>query len=178
MSKKKEIKLRVSEDLYNSLKATMSNCGMSINRAIVELLKQQITITDQPLLTEKYTKTTLQKIIEKRIRLTESEAQILQQYAQENGWKLTQEIRYRVIGSLSKKGKISGEELRELRENRNAINALGRNINRIIREGRIIDQEGKNVCKDLIDHILKLNKQIEKIIQESEGRFLVNKKSR
>lgn len=37
MSKKKEIKLRVSEDLYNSLKANMSNCGVSINRVIVEL---------------------------------------------------------------------------------------------------------------------------------------------
>lgn len=175
MSKKKEIKLRVSEDLYNSLKATMSNCGVSVNRRIVELLKQQINITDQPLLTEKQNKT-IQKITEKRIRLTEDEVQILQQYAQENGWKLTQEIRYRVIGSISKKSKISGEELREIRENRNAINVLGRNINRIIREGRIVDQEGKNVCKDLLGHILKLNKQIEKIIQESEGRFLVKKK--
>ncbi|WP_342226538.1 hypothetical protein [Rickettsia endosymbiont of Urophora cardui] len=177
MSKKKEIKLRVSEDLYNSLKATMSNCGVSVNRRIVELLKQQINITDQPLLTEKQNKT-IQKIIEKRIRLTEDEVHILQQYAQENGWKLTQEIRYRIIGSLSRKGKISGEELREIRENRNAINALGRNINRIIREGRIVDQEGKNVCKDLLGHILKLNKQIEKIIQESKERFLVNQKSR
>lgn len=46
MSKKKEMKLRVSEDLYNSLKATMSNCGVSVNRRIVELLKQQINITD------------------------------------------------------------------------------------------------------------------------------------
>lgn len=178
MSKKKEIKLRVSEDLYNSLKATMSNCGVSVNRGIVELLKQQITITDQPLLTEKSTKTTLQKIIEKRIRLTEDEAEILEQYAQENGWKLTQEIRYHVIGSISKKSKISGEEMREIRENRNAINALGRNINRIIREDRIVDQEGKNVCKDLIGYILKVNKKIEKIIQESEGRFLVNMKSK
>ncbi|WP_419235097.1 hypothetical protein [Rickettsia endosymbiont of Nabis limbatus] len=177
MSKKKEIKLRVSEDLHNSLKATMSNCGVSVNRGVVELLKQQITLTDKPLLTEKQNKT-VQKIIEKRIRLTEDEAQILQQYAQENGWKLTQEIRYRVIGSLSKKGKISGEEMREIRENRNAINALGRNINRIIREGRTVDQEGKNVCKDLLGLILKLNKQIEKIIQESEERFLVNKKSK
>lgn len=156
----------------------MSNSGKSVNRGIVELLKQQITITHPPLLTEQQSKTTLQKIIEKRIRLTEDEVQILQQYAQENGWKITQEIRYRVIGSLSKKGKISGEEMREIRENRNAINALGRNINRIIREGRIVDQEGKNVCMDLIGHILKLNKQIEKIIQESEERFLVNKKSR
>ncbi|KIJ88769.1 hypothetical protein [Rickettsia asembonensis] len=178
MSKKKEIKLRVSEDLYNSLKANMSNQSISVNRGIVELLKQQRTITDQLLLTEKSTKTTLKKITEKRIRLTEDEVQILEQYAQENGWKLTQEIRYRVIGSISKNGKISGEEMRELRENRNAINALGRNINRIIREGRIVDQEGKNVCKDLVGHILKLNKQIEKIIQESEERFLVNKKSR
>lgn len=104
--------------------------------------------------------------------------QILQQYAQGNGWKLTQEIRYRVIGSISKKGKISGEEMREIREIRNAINALGRNINRIIREDRIVDQEGKNVCKDLIGHILKLNKKIEKIIQESEERFVVKKKLR
>ncbi len=175
MSKKKEIKLRVSEDLYNSLKANMSNQNLSLNRGIVELLKQQITITDQPLLTEKQNKT-VQKITEKRIRLTESEVQILQQYAQENGWKLTQEIRYRVIGSFSKKGKISGEELREIRENRNAINALGRNINRIIREDRIVDQEGNNVCKDLIGHILKLNKKIERIMQESEERFLVKKK--
>lgn len=58
--------------------------------------------------------------------------------------------------------------MREIRENRNAINALGRNINRIIREGRIVDQEGNNVCKDLIDYILKLNKKIETIIQASE----------
>lgn len=175
MSKKKEIKLRVSEDLYNSLKANIPIQNLSLNRAIVELLKQQITITDQPLLTEKQNKT-VQKITEKRIRLTESEVQILQQYAQENGWKLTQEIRYRVIGSLSKKGKISGEELREIRENRNAINALGRNINRIIREDRIVDQEGNNVCKNLIGHILKVNKKIERIMQESEEHFLVKKK--
>lgn len=126
MSKKKEIKLRVSEDLYKSLKAKMSNQAISVNRGIVELLKQQITITDQPLLREKQNKT-VQNITEKRIRLTESEVQILQQYAKENGWKLTQEIRYRVIGSLSKESKISGEEMREIRENRNAINALGRN---------------------------------------------------
>ncbi|MCC8419170.1 MAG: hypothetical protein LN590_06520 [Rickettsia endosymbiont of Glossina mortisans submortisans] len=53
MSKKKEIKLRVSEDLYNSLKANMSNQRVSVNRAIVELLKQQITITDSPLLRDK-----------------------------------------------------------------------------------------------------------------------------
>ena len=177
INKKKEIKLRVSEDLYNSLKANIPNQNLSLNRAIIELLKQQTIITDQPLLTVKQNKT-IQNITEKRIRLTEDEAQILQQYAQTNGWKLTQEIRYRVIGSLSKKGKISGEEMREMRENRNAINALGRNINRIIREGRIVDQEGKSVCKDLIGHILKLNRQIEKIIQESEGRFLVNKKSK
>lgn len=157
MNKKKEIKLRVSEDLYNSLKANIPNQNLSLNRAIIELLKQQTTITAQPLLTAKQNKT-IQKIIEKRIRLTEEEVQILQQHAQANGWKLTQEIRYRVIGSISKKGKISGEEMCEIRENRNAINALGRNINRIIREGRIVDQEGKSVCKDLMKHILKLNK--------------------
>lgn len=34
------------------------------------------------------------------------------------------------------------------------------------------------MCKDLIGYILKLNKQIEKIIQESEERFLVKKNSR
>lgn len=136
-----------------------------------------MTITDLPLLTEKQNKT-VQKITDKRIRFTEDEVQILEQYAQENGWKLTQEIRYRVIGSISKRGKISGEEMREIRENRNAMNALGRNINRIIRESRIVDKEGKSVCKDLIGHILKLNKQIEKIIQASEERFLVNKKSK
>lgn len=178
MRKKKEIKLRVSEDLYNSLKESMSNQGISVNRGIVELLKQQITIGQPVLLTEKQNKTILQKITEKRIRLTEDEVQILQQHAKENGWKLTQEIRYRVIGSISKKGKINGEEMREIRENRNAINALGRNINRIIREGRIVDQEGKDMCQNLIGYILKLNKQIERIIQESEERFLINNKSR
>lgn len=178
MSKKKEIKLRVSEDLYNSLKNNMSNQGISVNRGIVELLKQQITIGQPVLLTEKQNKTILQKNIEKRIRLTEDEVQILQQHAKENGWKLTQEIRYRVIGSISKKSKISGEEMREIRENRNAINALGRNINRIIREGRIVDQEGKDVCQNLIEYILKLNKQIERIMQESEERFLVKQKSK
>ncbi|MGU9987376.1 MULTISPECIES: hypothetical protein [unclassified Rickettsia] len=156
MNKKKEIKLRVSEDLYNSLKANIPNQNLSLNRAIIELLKQQTTITAQPLLTAKQNKT-IQNITEKRIRLTEDEAQILQQYAQANGWKLTQEIRYRVIGSLSKKGKISGEEMREMRENRNAINALGRNINRLIREGHIVDQEGKDACHNLVSHILKLN---------------------
>lgn len=178
MSKKKEIKLRVSEDLYNSLKESISNQGISVNRGIVELLKQQITITHPPLLTEQYTKVTAQNITEKRIRLTEDEVQILQKHAKENGWKLTQEIRYRVIGSISKKGKISGEEMREIRENRNAINALGRNINRIIREGRIVDQEGKDMCQNLISHILKLSKKIEIIIQESEERFLVKQKSK
>lgn len=178
MSKKKEIKLRVSEDLYNSLKESMSNQDISVNRGIVELLKQQITVTHIPLLTEKHTKATAQNITEKRIRLTESEVKILQKYAKENGWKLTQEIRYRVIGSISKKSKISGEEMREIRENRNAINALGRNINRIIREDRIVDQEDKDVCHNLVAHILKLSKKIEQIMQESEERFLVKKKSK
>lgn len=103
----------------------MSNQGVSVNRGIVELLKQQINMGQPVLLTEKQNKATLQRITEKRIRLTEDKVQILQQYAKEHGWKLTQEIRYRVIVSISKKGKISGEEMREIRDNRNAINALG-----------------------------------------------------
>lgn len=111
--------------------------------------------------------------MESRVRFTESEAEILKAYAKNNGWSLTQEIRYRVVGSISKIGEISGEEMKLIREIKCCINVLGANINRIIREGRIVDIEGKDTCEKLITEMKKLKEQIERIEDSSKTRFIV-----
>ncbi len=172
---KKEIKLRVSEGLYNQIKKESirshrsSNCLLT--NIIVNHLNQNISKK------QSITSSTSQekKPIRSTIRLTKLEAEILDQYAQRNGWKITEEIRYRLIGSITNSGKINGEEMSEIREIRNNINALGRNVNRIIREDKIVDSDGKTICAKLVEQIHIVGSKIEKIVHDSKSRFIITK---
>lgn len=173
MTKKKTVLLRMSDELYKQVKENVKNKKVSVNSLIIDLIKDNVREKDVEYKEIICKKEKEIKCIRSTIRFTKSEAEILSKYAQKNGWKITQEIRYRVIGGISKKGKVSGEEMELIKEIRQSINALGRNVNRIIREDRIVDQEGKDVCKKLVQKIIEVNEKIIQIEENSKTRFIV-----
>ncbi len=170
---KKRVELQIHEELYKSIQDESRSQKQSINRLLVEIIGKVIGSKEIEYSERILEKNSHKKLIESRVRFTESEAEILKEYAQNNGWSLTQEIRYRVVGSISKIGKISGEEMKLIREIKGCINVLGANINRIIRDGRIVDMEGKDTCGKLITEMKKLKAQIDRIEDNSKTRFIV-----
>lgn len=173
--KKQQLPLRLDQSIYQSLKDVSAKKLKSINRLITEAIMQNLAVHKQnsSIILEKRNKT--EKLIEYRIRLTESEAERLTKYAQANSWSVPKEIQYRVTGTLSDNEKISPEELAAIRGIKVSINALGNNINRIIRENRVMDKTGVEACILLSNNIDKVRSLITQIIENSKERFSLKK---
>ncbi len=173
--KKQQLPLRLNQSIYQKLKEISSKKHKSVNRLITEAITQNLEshTQDCSIIPEKRNKT--EKLIEYRIRFTESEAERLTKYAQENSWSVPKEIQYRVIGTLSNNEKISPKELEAIRGIKVSINALGNNINRIIREDRVMDKTGVEACTLLSNNIDKVRGLIMQIYEKSRERFSLKK---
>ena len=177
MTKTKQILLRVSEDVYSQIKQKSITSNRSTNSLLTSIIVNNLqskALDDE----EEVSKDVRdKKSIRSTIRFTKAEAEILRKYAKESGWKLTEEIRYRILGTLNNSGNINDEELKVIRGIRASINALGTNVNTIIREGRIVDQEGKDICIKLAVKIKDAIVEIEQIVEKSrvEWTFVILK---
>lgn len=173
--KKQQLALRIDQSIYQNIKDVSAKKHKSINRLITEVITQNLAAhkQDSSIISAVHNKE--EKLIEYRIRFTESEADRLKQYAQANSWSVPKEIQYRVIGTLFDNEKISPEELAAIRGIKVSINALGNNINRIIRENRVMDKTGVEACTLLSHNIDKVRNLIMKIIENSKERFSLKK---
>ncbi len=170
--------MQVNSETYELIRSTAQRGNKSVNRYIIDLVVEKLsTKLDEKyeIKEENYNQIKETKIIEHRIRFTESEADRLKQYAQENSWSVSKEIRYRVMGTMEDTGKISPKELELLRGIRVSINAVGNNINRIIRENRVMDQTGIEACRILSINIDKVRNVIMQIYEKSKVRFSLKK---
>lgn len=176
--KRKRIEMQVNSEIYELVKGAAQQGNKSVNRYIIDLVTDKLSTELQDkheIKEEKHSRIQENKITEYRIRFTESEAKRLKQYAQSNGWSVPKEIRYRVIGTMEDAGKISPEELELLKTIRISINAVGNNINRIIRDDRVMDQEGAKACMILSNNIGKVRNIIIQINEKSKARFSLKK---
>lgn len=179
--KKHQLPLRLDQLIYQNLKYVSDKKHKSINRLITEAITQNLAAhkqdssmgLDPSIISEKRNKE--KKVTEYRIRFTESDSDRLKQYAQANSWSVPQEIQYRVIGTLFDNEKISPEELAAIRGIKVSINAVGNNINRIIRENRVMDKAGVEACILLSNNIDKVRSLIMQTIENSKERFSLKK---
>lgn len=169
MTKLQTIIIRINETQKEVLKSDAKRANLSVNQYINFLLSKQYA--NNNILYDERNEVDRRKEIRTRVSLEYGEAEILKKSAQENNWSLPKEVRYRVISTISKVGKISGEEMQFIRKIQGNINVLGANINRIIREGRVVDLEGKDLCEKLIMAMKELREQINKIEDSSKTRF-------
>lgn len=166
----KKIQIRLDEELIEELKNKAECQQISFNSYISNVLnslrKKEEVVYTTSVKKEK-------KEIEIRVYFTQNEAEIFKEYAKVNSWSLTKEIRHRVIGTIVKNAHLNGNELENMCSIKSSINVLGANINRIIREGRTVDMEGKNICEKLMEEIKNLKSQIERIEASSSTRFVL-----
>ncbi len=170
--------MQVNSEIYELVRSAAEQGNKSVNRYIIDLVTDALSIKlqkKQEIEEENYTQKKEKKVAEYRIRFTESEAERLTKYAQANSWSVPKEIRYRVIGTMEDTGKISPEELGILKSIRISINAVGNNINRIIRDDRVMDQEGAKACIILSNNIDKARELIMQIYEKSKARFSLKK---
>lgn len=172
--KKQQLALRIDQSIYKVLKEISIKSHKSLNRLIIESIKYYLIVPPQGSKQNLDTKKE-EKQIEYGVRLSESEVKVLQKYAQENSWSVPKEIQYRVIGTLFDDEKISPKELEEISGIKVSINAVGNNINRIIREDRVMDQEGIKACTALSNNIDKVRGLIMQIYEQSKERFSLKK---
>lgn len=176
--KRQRIEMQVNSEIYELVRSASKQCNKSVNRYIIDLVTDTLSIKlqkKQEIEEENYTQEQEKKVAEYRIRFTESEAERLTKYAQANSWSVPKEIRHRVIGTMEDTGKISPEELALLKSIRISINAVGNNINRIIRDDRIMDEEGAKACTILSNNINKARGLIMQIYEKSKARFSLKK---
>ncbi|WP_341763574.1 hypothetical protein [Candidatus Tisiphia endosymbiont of Beris chalybata] len=176
--KRQRIEMQVNREIYELIKHAAQQGNKSVNRYIIDLVTEKLStkLQEEHEIKEEYGNHSKEKkVVEYRIRFTESEGDRIKQYAQENSWSVPKEIRYRVIGTMQDTGKISPEELVLLRGIKVSINAVGNNINRIIREDRVMDQIGVEACTILSNNIVKVRSLIMQIYEKSKARFSLKK---
>lgn len=171
MTELQTIIIRINKTQKEVLKSDAKRANLSVNQYINFLLSKQCT--NNNIAYDERQGVDQRKEIRTRVSLEHGEAEILKRYAQENNWSLPKEVRYRVISTISKLGKISGEEMQLIRKIQGSINVLGSNINRMIRDDRVVDLEGKDICKKLVTEISNLKDQIKKIEDSSQTRFVM-----
>lgn len=173
--KKQQLALRIDRSIYKNLKEISIKNNQSLNRLIIESIKNYLIVLQPDNKQNSVIKKEAEKQIEYRVRLSESEALLLKKYAQGNSWSIPKEIQYRVTGTLFDDEKISPKELEAIRGIKVSINALGNNINRIIRENRIMDKTGVEACILLSNNIDEVRNLIMKIYEQSRERFALKK---
>lgn len=173
--KKQQLALRIDQSIYQSLKDVSAKKHKSINRLIIEAITRNLAEHKQDNVIISVERNKEEKLIEYRVRFSESEALVLKEYAQRNSWSIPKEIQYWVTGILFNNEKISPEEIAAIRAIKASINAVGNNINRIIRENRVMDKTGVAACILLSNNIDKVRSLIMKIIENSKERFSLKK---
>ena len=157
-NKDKIVKFRVNDTLLNLLKeeAKLRQMSMSsyINFRLNSSIKKSKILFDE--LINKFEK----KEVEIRLLFTLSEINLLKEYAAVNEWSLAKEARYRIVSSIAKKPKFNREELKAIYTVRSAINVLGANINRLIRDSKPLTADNIIVCQNLIELINELKNKI------------------
>lgn len=159
--KRREIRrprIRMEEDLFNRLVKESKIFKISLNEYINSLLNSAVK-KDEILFDEIINEKTKKDVIS-RVRFTQSEIELLKQYANSNGWSIAKEIRFRTILTLAKKPKLNKEELKALYSVRSSINVLGANLTRIIKNNQVISDHNIAVCKELAELIQKLQTKI------------------
>lgn len=167
--KLKEIRVRLTESLFSILQAKVQESGLSLNGYINFVLTSE-SLTEERSFQEVIGKPD-KKEVESRVYFTISEADMLKEYAISNGWSLSKEISYRVISSLTKKPKLSGEELKAIYSVRSSINVLGANINRLIRNHEILSDDNVKMCCELTLLIKELQGKINYLEKCNYSRF-------
>lgn len=150
--------LRLSEDLWLSLKNHAQEKEVSVNRLIHSILTT--SLGKKEVLFDEVAGKLEKKDIESRVYFTVGEGAVLKAYAASNGWSLSQEIRYRVVSSVAKKPKLSGEELKAIYAVRSSINVLGANINRLVRDHKPLSDSNIHICQDLMTLLQELKDKI------------------
>jgi predicted DNA binding CopG/RHH family protein len=156
--KLKQVRVRIEEVLISQFKKEAKMCGMSLSSYMNYVLNS--AVKKEKVLFEEIIDKKTKKDIVSRVRFTQSEIELLKKYANSNGWSITKEIRFRIILTLAKKPKLNAEELKAIYSVRSSINVLGANLNRIVRDNRVISDHNIIVCKELAELIQELRAKI------------------
>ena len=172
----KLVPIRIPENLLELLKREAQSCGMSLNKYInlnLSNLKQNKKILFEE---------TRSRYEEKRkqisIYLSKSEIDLLKEYASVNEWSLSKEICYRIVSSLAKKPKLNREELKAIYTVRSAINVLGANINRLIRDSKPLTADNNGILQNLVELINELKNKISYLEKCNYSSFKLKEESK
>ncbi|HHQ6539541.1 TPA: hypothetical protein ACSTJY_004971 [Serratia fonticola] len=178
----KQISIRVSDEEYNVIKALAELNALddpSVNSSVPAYVKRHILLLKRNDIT--FTPVQVENSSKKRfpIFLKNHEKELLKQAAERNGWSLSREIVFRLnstlLNSLNEPC-FFPEELLALRQSKNAIDTIGRNIQHIIRRERFItinDESFRQEVRDLISLVEDQKKVVNKLISSVVNRWNV-----
>jgi hypothetical protein len=156
--KTKAIIFRAKEDLFSILQEEAKTRQMSLNSFIKFILNSYLK--PENILFDETISKPERREVESRVFFTQSEVELLRKYAKLNEWGISREVRFRTISTLAKKPKLNTEELRAIYSVRSAINVLGANLNRLIRNDQALSDYNIGVCIELIELIKELRGKI------------------
>lgn len=133
---KKQMKVRIDEEVIEKAKQSAAGLELSLNDYLSLLLGQSEAVS-QWCAVEEHEVVKLERNKPVRVFLTVEEHEVIADLAKQRGWSMTQEIRWRVLTTISNKPKLDKAEVTEINSLRTAINIVGRNLNSSMKKGLI-----------------------------------------
>lgn len=150
----KRINLRLDKNVFNKLENYTKSNDISINQLMNYIIAHYFS---DSLEFKQYLPKGRERKIEKRIRLTISEYELLNQFASANNHRINDEILFRLIGTFTKEPIITKTELSTMKSFTNAFTRIGNNINQIAKLMNSDDENRFNISESLKKDIADIN---------------------
>lgn len=111
--------------------------------------------------------------------LSSDEKENIKQSAFTHGWSMSQEVRFRVVSSMSATSKVLPDELKKIRGLRTAIDAVGRNIRHMMFQSKKIEINDPDFLKEietLNSYMEMAVKKIDELQDATVDRWSFNRK--
>lgn len=126
----KRINLRLDNNVFDKLENYTKSHDISINQMMRYIIDDYFS---GDIKYKQYLPKGRERKIEKRIRLTISEYELLNHFALANNHKIKDEILFRLIGTFTREPNATKEEISLLKTVNNSLIRIGNNLNQIAR---------------------------------------------
>lgn len=166
--------LRLSENNHNILCDLKKQTSLSINKIINFLISKQ----DDTKYLDDFISNGADDKKEIRIKINSKEYEFLKKQAELDGLNhINSEVKYRLLNTIYRNKYFTNIELSNFMKTRTEVNAVGRNLNQLLRllqtksSLNINDEVFSNMIKDLDDKIKNITLELEDIILKSKDRY-------
>lgn len=172
---KKQLKVRVDEEVVEKAKQSAAGLGLSLNDYLALLLGKPEAVS-ATYAVEEHEVIKLKRNKPVRVFLTAEEHEVIADLAKQRGWSMTQEIRWRVLATISKQPKLDKAEVAEINQLRTAINIVGRNLNSSMKKGLIDMNTFADDVMSIRQLISQTLEQVDSLREAATDRWAIQRK--